>query len=114
MQSKASTVAAYIEELPEPRRKVMTALLSLCRKVLVDFEEGMEYGMPYYKRGGLAVGVASQKNYVSIYGLRKQVVETGARLDGAKIGKGCINFAKPEQIDLKVIESLLVAKRSAD
>jgi uncharacterized protein YdhG (YjbR/CyaY superfamily) len=114
MQSKASTVAAYIEELPEPRRKVMTALVSLCRKVLVDFEEGMEYGMPYYKRGGLAVGVASQKNYVSIYGLRKQVVDTGARLDGAKVGKGCINFTKPEQIDLKVIEKLLAAKRSAD
>lgn len=114
MQSKASTVAAYIAELPEPRRKVMTELLSLCRRVLVDFEEGMEYGMPYYKRGGLAVGVASQKNYVSVYGLRKQVLETGARLDGAKIGKGCINFTKPEQIDLKVIEKLLAAKRSAD
>ena len=114
MQSKASTVAAYIEELPEPRRKVMSALLALCRKVLVDFEEGIEYGMPYYKRGGQAVGVASHKNYVSVYGLRRQVVETGATLDGAKIGKGCINFMKPEQIDLKVIEKLLVAKRGAD
>ncbi len=114
MQSNASTVAAYIKELPEPRRKVMTALLALCRKALLGFEEGMEYGMPYYKRGSVAVGVASQKNYISIYGLRKQVVETGARLDGAKVGKGCINFTKPEQIDLKVIERLLVAKRNAE
>ncbi len=114
MQSNASTVAAYIKELPEPRRKVMTALLALCRKVLVDFEEGMEYGMPYYKRDGLSVGIASQKNYVSIYGLRKQVVETGAKLVGGSVGKGCITFAKPEQIDLKVIETLLVAKRNAE
>ena len=114
MQSKASTVAAYIEELPEPRRKIITALTALCRKVLVGFEEGIEYGMPYYKKDGLAVGIASQKNYISVYGLRKQVVETGATLAGAKIGKGCINFTKPEQIDLKVIEKLLVAKRNAD
>ena len=34
-------------------------------------------------------------------------------LDGAKIGKGCINFTKPAQIDMKVIEKLLVAKRKA-
>ncbi|HEY8795705.1 MAG TPA: hypothetical protein VIM15_12240 [Gemmatimonadaceae bacterium] len=46
--------------------------------------------------------------------MRKQVVETGAKLDGAKVGKGCINFTKPEQIDLKLIEKLLVAKRNAE
>lgn len=113
MQSKATTVAAYIKELPDNRREVMTALCALCRKVLVGFDEGIEYGMPYYKRGAQAVGVASQKNYISIYGLRKQVAESGATLDGARIGKGCINFTKPERIDLKVIERLLVAKRKA-
>jgi uncharacterized protein YdhG (YjbR/CyaY superfamily) len=114
MQSKASTVAAYIKELPEPRRKAITALTALCRKVLVGFDEGMEYGMPYYKKDGLAVGIASQKNYISIYGLRKQVAAMGAKLDGAKEAKGCINFTKPEEIDLKVIERLLVAKRKAE
>lgn len=113
MQSKATTVAAYLAELPDDRRKTMTALCALCRKTLVGFDEGIEYGMPYYKRGGQAVGVASQKNYISLYGLRKQVAESGVTLDGAKIGKGCINFTKPERIDLKVIEKLLVAKRKA-
>jgi uncharacterized protein YdhG (YjbR/CyaY superfamily) len=113
MQSSASTVAEYIKELPEPRRKVMTALRALCRKHLVGFEEAMEYGMPYYKKDSLFVGIASQKNYVSLYGLRRQVAESGAKLAGAKIGKGCITFAKPETIDLDVIERLLVAKRNA-
>ena len=49
----------------------------------------------------MAVGVASQKNYISIYGLRKQVAESGVTLAGAKEGKGCINFTKPESIDLE-------------
>ena len=90
MQSKASTVAAYLKELPDDRRKVMTALCALCRKHLVGFDEGMEYGMPYYKKDSLAVGIASQKNYISVYGLRKQVAESGVKLAGAKEGKGCI------------------------
>jgi hypothetical protein len=113
MQSKASTVAAYLKELPDDRRKVMTALCALCRKHLVGFDEGMEYGMPYYKRDARAVGVCSQKRYISVYGLRKQVAETGVKLEGAKTGKSCINFTKPELIDLKVIEKLLIAKRNA-
>jgi hypothetical protein len=114
MQSKAKTVAAYIKEIPEERRKIMTAMTALCRKALVGYDEGMEYGMPYYKKGGLTVGIASQKNYISVYGLRKQVIETGAKLDGAMEGKSCINFTKPERIDLKVFEKLLVAKRKAE
>ena len=112
MQSKASTVAAYLKELPNERRKVMTALRALCQTHLVGFEEGIEYGMPYYKRGGQAVGIASQKNYVSIYGLRKQLAESRLKLVGAREGKGCLTFSKPESIDRPVIEKLLIAKRN--
>lgn len=73
----------------------------------------MEYGIPYYNRDACAVGVCSQNNYISVYGLRKQVIETGVKLEGARTGKSCINFNKPELIDMKVIEKLLVAKRKA-
>ena len=114
MQSKAKTVAAYLKEIPEERRKVMTALTSLCKKTLVGFDEGMEYGMPYYKKAGAAVGVASQKNYISVYGLRKQASALGVPLAGAKEAKGCINFPKPELIDLEVFEKLLVAKSKGE
>ena len=113
MQSKAGTVAEYLAELPPERRMMMSALCALCRKHLTGFDEGMEYGMPYYKKETLAVGIASQKNYISVYGLRKQVNELGAKLDGAKEGKSCINFTKPELIDMKVFVKLLVAKRKA-
>jgi uncharacterized protein YdhG (YjbR/CyaY superfamily) len=111
VQSDASTVAEYLKEIPEAKRKVMSALCALCRKQLKGFEECMEYGMPYYKKDGAAVGVASQKNYISIYGLRKQAAELGVKLEGAKAGKGCITFTKPEAIDLDVIAALLAAKR---
>ena len=65
----------------------MTKLCALCSKQLTGFEERMEYGMPYYKKGDAAVGIASQKNYISIYGLRRQVAESGVELAGAKEGQ---------------------------
>jgi len=114
MQSKASTVAAYLKELPDDRRKVLTALCTLCRKHLAGFDERMAYGMPCYQRDDQYVAVCSQKNYVSVYGLRKQVDETGVKLEGARFGKSCMNFTKPALIDMKVIEQLLVAKRKAE
>jgi uncharacterized protein YdhG (YjbR/CyaY superfamily) len=114
MQSKARTVAEYLSEVPEPRRNVVTELCALCRKHLVGYEERIEYGMPYYKKNDLAVGIASQKNYISIYGLRRQVADSGVPLAGAKAGKSCLNFAKAEAIDLKQIEKLLRAKSKAE
>lgn len=56
----------------------------------------MEYAVPYYKRDARAVGVCRRKNYISVYGLRKQVIETGVKLEGARAGKSCISFSKPE------------------
>jgi hypothetical protein len=36
------------------------------------------------------------------------------KLEGAKAGKGCLNFTKPESIDLDEIEKLLIAKSKAE
>ena len=60
MQNKASTVGAYIKELPKGRRQIVSAMTALCKKTLVGFDEGVEYGMPFYKKGG----VASRTGYV--------------------------------------------------
>jgi len=83
MQSKATTVEAYLRSLPEDRRKAIAAV----RKVVLenlddDYEEGMQYGMiGYYvphsvypagyhadpKQGLPFAALASQKNYMSLY-----------------------------------------------
>lgn len=70
----------------------------------------MEYGMPSYKKDGVVeVAFASQANYISLYILKKEVVDAHRdALVGASIGKGCIRFRKPEVTDFAVIESLLV------
>ncbi|HXV74988.1 MAG TPA: DUF1801 domain-containing protein [Candidatus Polarisedimenticolaceae bacterium] len=128
MQSKATTVAQYLAELPADRR----AALSAVRKVILanldrDFEEGMQYGMiGYYvphrvfpagyhcdpRQPVPFAALASQKNHMSLYlmaaygegldeaWLRKAWAETGKKLD---MGKCCIRFKKVEDLALDVV-----------
>ena len=109
MTSKAATVTAYLAEIPEERRAVMTKLRKLCKENLGGYEESMAYGLPTYKRNGAPeVAFASQKQHVSLYVMKKDVVdEFRAAIPAAKIGKGCIKFANPKKIDFEVIGRLL-------
>ena len=72
----------------------------------------MQYGMPSYSRDGNAVKVAfaRQKNYISLYVLRESVIEANTHLlNGLSVGKGCIRFKRPEQIDPAIVRPLLSA-----
>jgi len=108
MISKATDVATYIEETPAERRAAMEKLRSLCRQNLSGYEECMEFGMPGYKRNGaLEVSFASQKQYIALYVKPTLANEFRGELGAASIGKSCIRFSKPEQIDFDVIARLL-------
>ena len=83
MQSKAATVEAYLAGLPEDRRQALEAVRKVVLKNLdKDYEEGIQYGMiGYYvphrvhppgyhcdpKQPLPFAGLASQKNYMSLY-----------------------------------------------
>lgn len=110
MKSKAPTVEEYLAEAPEERRSALETLRGLCLDELTGYEEGMNYGMPSYSRDGATVEVAfaSQKNYISFHVLRESVLEANMHLlDGLSVGKGCIRYKRPEQIDPEVVRTLL-------
>lgn len=113
MQSNAATVEAYIAEAPPERQSIMRAIRDLCVTHLPGYEESMRYGMATYTRNGEAeFAFASQKGYLSLYGmkqgaldpLRDEFIGTGAR-----IGKGCIRYSKPEKVNLEAVTRLLQA-----
>jgi uncharacterized protein YdhG (YjbR/CyaY superfamily) len=109
MISKAADVKRYIAELPTERRVAIEKLRRLCQQHLKGYEEGMDFGMPVYKRNGVAeIAFASQKQYISFYVMKKEVLdEFRGALPNAKIGKGCVRFAKPERIDFNVLGQVL-------
>ena len=111
MQSNATTDEAYIAEAPSERQPVMRLIRELCRTHLPGYEESMRYGMATYTRNGEPeFAFASQKGYLSLYGMKQAALEplrdefTGT---GAKIGKGCIRYIKPEKVNLEALTRLL-------
>jgi uncharacterized protein YdhG (YjbR/CyaY superfamily) len=132
MQSKATTVDAYIAELPEDRQKAVSKLRSIIKKKLPrGFKEGMGYGMigwsvPHsiYPAGYHCtptdplpfMGLASQKNFIALYHmgiyadptLLKWFQDAHAKASTKKLdmGKSCIRFKKPEDIPFELIGEL--------
>jgi hypothetical protein len=128
MQSRAATVEQYLAELPEDRRAAVEQVRAVMRANLdPDIEEGMQYGMiGYYiphrvypagyhcdpKQPLPFAGIASQKNYLSLYlgcvygddgraeKFQRAWVATGKKLD---MGKACIRFKRVEDLALDVI-----------
>jgi hypothetical protein len=133
MQSKAKTVDAYIEELPEDRKAAMIKLRKVINKnIPKGFKECMSYGMigwvvphelypaGYHCDPKLPLGmmnVASQKNFISLYHMgmyaEKKLMDwylaEYAKLVPDKkmdMGKACTRFKKPEQIPYELIGRL--------
>ena len=132
MQSKATTVADYLKELPADRLEAMTKL----RKVIVKnlpkgFKECMGYGMigyviphsmhpaGYHCNPELPVpfmNLASQKNFIAVYNMgiyanpkifkwfTDEYLKTGVgKLD---MGKSCIRFKNMKKIPYDLIGQL--------
>jgi len=119
MLSSAKTVTAYLKEVLAERKAALKQLHDLCRTILTDFEETMDYGGPSYKRNGeVEVGFASQKHFIGVYTLRVRtdVMNTHKHLLKRKDishGKGCIRYSKPERIDFGLVEKLLCATQES-
>ncbi|HET6881559.1 MAG TPA: DUF1801 domain-containing protein [Pirellulales bacterium] len=121
-------MADYLASLTDDRRAALEAVRTVILKNLDrDYEEGMQYGMiGYYvphrvypagyhcdpKQPLPFAGLASQKNYMSLYLMcaygdtphaswfREAWAKTGKKLD---IGKACIRFKKLDDLALGVI-----------
>jgi uncharacterized protein YdhG (YjbR/CyaY superfamily) len=107
MQSTSISVSEYLKTVPVERKTTLVKLREYCVKHLIGFEETMEYGMPSYKRNGVVeVGFNSQKNFIALYILRKDVLDKYRdEMKGLSMGKGCIRYTKPEKLNFDIIEN---------
>ncbi|WP_211216238.1 iron chaperone [Longispora albida] len=102
-------VDEYMAGVPAERRAVLEEVRTLCQRELTGFTEVIAYRMPSYLREGVAeVAFASQRQYISLYFLRRDVLDAH-NLTGLDVGKGCIRYRRPEAIDLGLIRALLAA-----
>jgi hypothetical protein len=60
------------------------------------------------------LGVASNKNYISVYAPTLTLEPYVARLPKANLGRGCIRFKRLEDVDLEVIDEVIRASAAND
>jgi hypothetical protein len=119
----AKTVNEYFDMLPPERREAVEFLHKFIPKVAPSLKPHFAYNMLGYgsfkytnnKKEILdwpTVGVANQKNYISLYIC---AVENGeylaekhkAELGKVSVGKSCIRFKNLEDLDLKTLEKVI-------
>ena len=78
-----------------------------CRSQLRGYTEGMAYGMPSYEHGGeVEVSFGQQARYLSLYILKQPALDAHrAELDGLSLGKGCVRFRRPGDVNWAVISA---------
>jgi len=105
----AVNVSTYIADVPAAQQAAIKKLRTLCQQNLKGYEECIEYGVPGYKQKGvLEVSFASRKQYIALYVLKKDIVDQfREKLSASSIGKGCIRFGNPNNIDFEVVAELL-------
>jgi len=102
-------VAAYIAAAHADWRPVLETIRSPCGPTLTGPTETVRYGMPSYVRdGAVEVAFADQKQYVSLYILREDVLDAHrAALVGLSVGKGCVRYRRPDQLSASVLQDML-------
>lgn len=121
--TSAKTPREYLASLGESRKSELKTLDELIRKTAPSLKPEMisgflGYGKYHYRsksgREGewFTIGMASQKNYISLYfcvvdGTTYLAEKYKKQLPKASIGRSCVRFKKLEHIDLKIIKEMI-------
>ena len=129
--TKATTVAQYLESLPEERRGTVEAVRKvILRHLPKGYKELLGYGvLTYaipleefpntYNKQPLAIAcLAAQKNYTSLYLMgaygdskQRRALEDGFKKAGKKLdmGKSCVRFKSVDDLPMETIARVIAA-----
>jgi uncharacterized protein YdhG (YjbR/CyaY superfamily) len=100
----ASTVGAYLRDLPPDRRVAMARLCSMIRRSARGVRESMRYGLAFYELDGPLFALESGRRHMSLYVAEKEVVlKHKDALTGVNAAKSFIKFSDltmPTQAEL--------------
>jgi hypothetical protein len=122
--TSAETPAEYIDMLEEPRKSDIRALDALIRRLAPQLEPHLASGMLAYGRyhykgkskgtegEWFHIGLASNKNYISLYVMAADkdgyLAESYKdKLPKANIGRSCVRFKRLSDLDQKALNELI-------
>jgi len=120
----AKTPEEYISKIDEPRMAEIQKIFDFIKAVLPNEEPYIQTGMiafkPYhfkYESGRegdwFVVGLASQKNYISVYicaAVNGEYVAEKRKKELGKVsvGRSCVRFKKIEDLNLDVLKTVIL------
>ncbi|MGZ8981737.1 MAG: DUF1801 domain-containing protein [Burkholderiaceae bacterium] len=104
----ASTVGAYLRDLPPDRRVAMARLCSMIRRSARGVRESMRYGLAFYELDGPLFALESGRRHMSLYVAEKEVVlKHKEALTGVNAAKSFIKFSDLNRLPLDVVEKIV-------
>lgn len=108
MNPTASTVGAYLRDLPPDRRVAMARLCSMIRRSARGVRESMRYGLAFYELDGPLFALESGRRHMSLYVAEKDVVvKHKDALSGVNSAKSFIKFSDLNRLPLDVVEKIV-------
>jgi hypothetical protein len=115
----------YIDGLDEPRRSDIARLHERITDIAPSMRSYVDRGFLAYGRyeyryatgrvgDWFVLGVASNKQYISLYAPTLNLEPYVAQLPKANLGRGCIRFKRVDDLDLAVIDDIVRASAAND
>jgi uncharacterized protein YdhG (YjbR/CyaY superfamily) len=117
MITTATTVGAYLRDLPPDRRVAMARVCSMIRRSARGVRESMRYGLAFYELDGPLFALESGRRHMSLYVAEQEVVlRHKDALAGVNAARSFIRFSDFNRLPLDVVEKIVresvVARRA--
>lgn len=117
MTTTATTVGAYLRDLPPDRRVAMARVCSMIRRSARGVRESMRYGLAFYELDGPLFALESGRRHMSLYVAEHDVVvKHKEELAGVNAARSFIKFSDFNRLPLDIVEKIVresvVARRA--
>ena len=110
---KPKDVDSYIANSDKEARPKLEELRNIIKSTIPKAEEGIWYGVPFYRYHGELAGFAAYKNHVS-FGFGTAVLQSKDRKmlekKGYKTGKGTMQIKFDQKVPITAIKKILKEK----
>jgi uncharacterized protein YdhG (YjbR/CyaY superfamily) len=108
MVPTATTVGAYLRDLPPDRRVAMARVCSMIRRSARGVRESMRYGLAFYELDGPLFALESGKRHMSLYVAEQEVVQRHKdAIPGVDPARSHIRFVDLNRLPLDVVEKIV-------
>jgi uncharacterized protein YdhG (YjbR/CyaY superfamily) len=108
----AKNVSEYIASAPKEARPKLREIQAAIRLAVPKAEEGISWGIPFYKYHGVLAGFAAQKNYV-LFGLAFALQNEDRKAfekRGYTTGKKTVRIKFDQKVPVMAMRKMLKAK----